>query len=115
MFMQGVIRALAALRDDRSFSPDSIVEAFLAALQHGDNAGNPWDDSALTATYLEALGNLAPSSPQVGVSGCRNEPFLLGWVYRAAIPGTTRGSGLTVIHLEALGELAPSMPQGGFG
>lgn len=62
---QGVVRALAMTRDRLGRSPPEVVDALLAALKHADNSGNPWDDSAMTACHLEALGHLVPATTQV--------------------------------------------------
>lgn len=63
--VQGIARAVALVRDRRGRSPDGACDALLGWLRHADNAGNAWDDSALTAARLEALASLRPSSPQV--------------------------------------------------
>lgn len=63
--LQGLARALAAVRDRRGRSPPEAVDALLGALRGGDAAGSLWDDSGMVAAHLEALGCIAPSSPEV--------------------------------------------------
>ncbi len=62
---QGLARAVAVVRDRWGRSPDGACGALLGWLRDADNAGNAWDDSALTAARLEALASLRPASPQV--------------------------------------------------
>lgn len=73
---QGVAQALARVRDRLGRSPEEAVAALLTALTHADNGGNPWDDSGMVAAHLEALGHLAPATPQARVF-CRQAPSSL--------------------------------------